>query len=159
MTRRPYSLAEVADLAVADPSAFGRLLAELADRFYLGETPGERQACLDPEPRSTGDAITDAWIGAAGEHLAHRWGLRIPDWTRRGMHFALDRAVFQPDNPRINGILFVESPPAFRKRSLFVVAEPLTRARFPADRRSRISLDPPSAIQPTDEATSPSAGR
>lgn len=140
---RPSSLKEVVERSEDDPEGFGRHLAELLDRFYLAEDAEERQSCLDPEPASTGDARLDAWIGAAGEHLAMRWGLRIPPWVHRDMHFGLERPVFEPANPRVASVLFVESPPAFRRRNLFVMAEPLTRARFPAERRARLSLDPP----------------
>ena len=38
----------------------------------------------------------DALLGAVGEHLAERWGLRVPDWTRRPAHFALCGAAFSP---------------------------------------------------------------
>lgn len=150
---RPISLQEVVERSQDDVEGFGRHLAEMLDTFYLAENPEERQTCLDPVPCSTGDARLDAWIGAAGEHLAMRWGLRIPSWVSRDIHFALGEPVFEPANPRVASILFVESPPAFRRRNLFVLAEPLTRARFPAERRARLSLGPPTEVLREEERT------
>jgi hypothetical protein len=75
----------------------------------------------------------DAWIGAVGEHLARRWDLAVPAWTRRPFHYALSRPRFVPDNRVLRGALIVMSPPAFRARLLFTIAEPLRRARFPRD--------------------------
>ncbi len=37
----------------------------------------------DEAPMLIGDPAEDAWIGAVGEHLAIRWGLREPDRTGR----------------------------------------------------------------------------
>lgn len=133
----------MAELAVAEPQAFGRRLGEFADTFYLAETDAERQACLDPMPDMTSDPLTDAWIGASGEHLARRWGLEVPDWPDRPCHFRLEQASYHPPNPAVAAILFVESPPAFRRRRLFVMLEPLMRARFPVGRRAVLSLDVP----------------
>src|SRR5207244_7090957 len=83
-----------------------------------------------PEP--VGDALIDAWIGAAGEHLAQRWGLCVPGWTQRLVHFGLQEPAFLPASRALRGVVIVESPPAFRSRLLFTRAEPLARARFPS---------------------------
>jgi hypothetical protein len=69
-----------------------------------------------------------------GEHLAQRWGLEIPSWTRRPEHFSLDRPAFIPDSsPALRAHAFFHSPKAFRSRMIFTFAEPLQRARFPRD--------------------------
>ena len=101
----------------------GRVLLTVGSR--------DRQAMLDVAPPRTGIPWRDAWTGATGEHLAVRWGLMVPDWIERSCHFALDRAVFEPASPNWRVTLFVHSPPAFRRRCLFVPLEPLARARFP----------------------------
>jgi hypothetical protein len=108
-------------------------LNEFMDEFYLDHPDKTaQQRRLDPVPEVVGDSLIDAWIGAAGEHLAQRWGLRPAAWTRRPEHFALEKPVFMPDSRALRGVLIVESPPAFRSRLLFTRVEPLDRARFPA---------------------------
>ena len=102
------------------------------------------KGAYDPVPEPVGDPRIDAWIGAAGEHLAQRWGLRVPTWTQRAEHFALRKPVFHPDSRALRGVLIVESPPAFRSRLLFTRVEPLDRARFPAGvARARTALQWP----------------
>jgi hypothetical protein len=142
---RPQTLAEVAQIARARPSDFAMALNEFMDEFYLDHPDkAAQQRRIDPVPEPVGEALIDAWIGAAGEHLAQRWGLRRPAWTQRPEHFALQKPVFHPDSHALRGILLVESPPAFRSRLLFTMAEPLDRARFPAGvARARVALELP----------------
>jgi hypothetical protein len=130
---RPQTLAEVAQIGRTRPPDFAMALDEFVDEFYLdhGNKVAQQQR-LNPAPEPVGVSRIDAWIGAVGEHLALRWQLAVPAWTRRDHHFALEQPVFSPDSAALRGILLVESPPAFRSRLLFVRAEPLQRARFPA---------------------------
>ena len=101
-----------------------------------------QQKRLDAVPSCVDDPVTDAWIGAAGEHLAQRWGLKVPNWTKRSFHFALQKPVFLPANISLRGIVIVESPPAFRSRLIFTRAEPLARARFPSGaQRAKVPLN------------------
>src|SRR6185437_2789951 len=130
-------------------SDFAIALDVFVDEFYL-DHPDKiaQQKRLDAVPACVDDAVIDAWIGAAGEHLAQRWGLKVPDWTKRSFHFALQQPVFLPASFALRGIVIVESPPAFRSRLIFTRAEPLARARFPSDaRRAKVPLawPPPSA--------------
>ena len=82
-------------------------LNEFTDEFYLDHPDkAAQQQRIDPVPELVGDAR----IGAAGEHLAQRWGLRVPAWTQRPQHFALDAPVFMPDSRALRGVLIVESP-------------------------------------------------
>ena len=148
---RPQTLAEVASIARADRSAFAMALDEFVDEFYLDHPQkAVQQHRLDAVPEAVGDAAIDAWIGAAGEHLAQRWGLAVPPWTQREVHFALETAVFAPPSRALRGVLIVESPPAFRSRLIFTRVEPLARARFPRDAvRARVPLEypPPKAAR------------
>jgi hypothetical protein len=132
---RPHTLAEVVSVARAgDRDEFGIACDEFCDAFYLEYPDKERmQAHLDPVPNVTGDPEKDAWIGAIGEHLALRWGLKVPKWTTRSMHFALTAPVFMPPSMALRPFLIAESPSAFRSRLIFTMAEPLRRARFPSD--------------------------
>jgi len=115
--KRPQTLAEVAEIARQNSSDFAMALDEFVDEFYLDHpNKSAQQKRLDPIPSAVNNAAMDAWIGAAGEHLAQRWGLKVPNWTLRSFHFALQQPIFLPANPALRGIVIVESPPAFRSR-------------------------------------------
>lgn len=125
---RPGSLAEVAGRARAGRQPFPEALAEFLDEFYL--RPERRQAMIGERPETLGDAREHATLGAVGEHLARRWGLEIPAWTDEADRF-LRRAYFPTPLEDLKARLIVESPVAFRRRMIFVEAEPLRRARMP----------------------------
>jgi hypothetical protein len=125
--QRPATLAEVAAWTKESSIAFGLLISEFLDEFYM--RPDARQAMIDEEPPSLGQ-FRDAWLGAIAEHLARRWDLAIPAWVDQPHRF-LDRAYFAGGLESLKAILLAESPLAFRKRQIFVEAEPLRRARMP----------------------------
>lgn len=126
---RPASLAEVAAWTKDAPTAFDRLISEFLDEFYL--RPDVRQSMIMDEPLPLGQ-FRDTWLGAVAEHLARRWNLEIPSWVDQPHRF-LDRAYFAGGLESLKAILLAESPLAFRKRQIFVEAEPLRRARMPRD--------------------------
>jgi hypothetical protein len=131
---RPQNLREVAAAAIAGSKSFGIAVDEFVDAFYLDHPDKARQQRrLDETPAIVGDPFIDAWIGAVGEHLARRWHLEVPAWTRRSEHNRLCRPAFVPDSRALRGTLIAESPPAFRSRMIFTFVEPLQRARFPRD--------------------------
>jgi len=153
---RPQNLAEVAGISRANIADFAMALDEFVDEFYL-EHPDKaaQQRRLDPIPVPVGDALVDAWIGAAGEHLAQRWGLRVPAWCYRPEHNALEDPHFYPPSRALRGVLIVESPPAFRSRLLFTRVEPLARARFPQGvPRAKVALEWPTREQEPGETLS-----
>ncbi len=155
---RPQTLADVAQRARDVPSELYTALNEFADEFYL-DHPDKRgqQRRIDPIPEPVGEPLIDALIGAVGEHLAQRWGLSVPDWTRRAVHFALEEPRFLPNSRALRGVLIVESPPAFRSRLLFTGAEPLDRAQFPKNvARARVPLDWPPPPDEPEPAAAPS---
>ena len=149
MSFRPQTLAEVACRARQAQSEFAMALDEFVDEFYLDHPDkAAQQRRIDPVPQPVGDPLIDAWIGAAGEHLAQRWGLRVPAWCYRPEHNALKEPHFYPPSRALRGILIVESPPAFRSWLLFTRVEPLARARFPQGvPRAQVPLEWP----PPDE--------
>jgi hypothetical protein len=151
---RPQTLADVARRARLDPSQIYVALDEFADEFYL-DYPDKiaQQKRIDVVPEAAGQALSDALIGAVGEHLAQRWGLEVPDWTHRPIHFALDEPCFLPETRSLRGVLIVESPPAFRSRLIFTAVEPLQRARFPNGvTRARLPLQWPPLPDETPES-------
>ncbi len=131
---RPQNLGDVAAATIAGTKSFGNAIDEFIDAFYLDHPDKTRQQRrLNEPPAIVGDAFIDAWIGAVGEHLARRWNLQVPAWTRRPEHNRLTRPTFVPDSNALRSMLIVESPPAFRSRMIFTFVEPLQRARFPRD--------------------------
>jgi hypothetical protein len=155
--QRPQTLADVAHWARKAPSDVYIALNEFMDEFYLDHPDkSAQQRRLDAVPQILQQPLIDTLIGAAGEHLAQRWGLMVPDWTQRPAHFALEKPHFMPDSRALRGILLIESPPAFRSRLIFTGAEPLDRARFPADvPRAKVPLEWPPP--PDDEAPNPAS--
>jgi hypothetical protein len=76
---RPESLRETVD-RVIEGYGFFHAVNEFLDEFYLSG-PSARQRMIGEEPKLTGVAFQDAYVGAVGEHLARRWGLDIPAWA------------------------------------------------------------------------------
>jgi hypothetical protein len=123
---RPNSLIDVA--AEADEQSYRIAFSGFLDSFY--SNPNRRQTMIEPEPPLTGDDRRDAYMAAAAEHLARRWGLRIPDWTDNSAR-SLHEPWFTTDIEALKPLLLAQSPLAFRKRMIFVEHEPLSRARMP----------------------------
>jgi hypothetical protein len=129
MTPRPKTLAEAAQIAKDEPGILDLVVAEFLDEFYLH--PETRQGGIEAEPVGIG-RVQDAWLGAVAEHLARRWDLEIPSWVEAPHRF-LDRPHFAGGLESLKAILLAESPLAFRRRLIFVEAEPLRRARMPRE--------------------------
>lgn len=126
--RRPGSLAEAAELARAGRQGFEHALAEFLDEFYAH--PDRRQAMIADPPPAMPERLHDAMLGAVAEHLARRWGLRVPGWAEE-QHRFLRAPYFATPLEDLKALLLVQSPLAFRRRMIFVEAEPLRRARMP----------------------------
>jgi hypothetical protein len=123
-------------------------LAEFLDEFYLH--PERRQAMLDPPPPPLAEPRSHALLGAVGEHLARRWGLVVPAWTDEPSRF-LHRPWFVTPLEDLKAMLLIHSPLAFRRRMIFVEAEPLRRARMPRTQFGRatpLTAAPRSAPEP-----------
>jgi hypothetical protein len=125
--RRPNTLAEVAAKVNAG-ATFGPTLSEFLDEFY--GHPERRQAMIADEPAPLADNREHAMLGAVGEHLARRWGLAVPAWTNGTMRF-LHEPYFTIPIENLKAMLLAQSPQAFRRRMIFIEAEPLRRARMP----------------------------
>jgi hypothetical protein len=106
-------------------------VSEFLDEFYLSG-PAERQHMISEEPKLTGVAFQDAYVGAVGEHLARRWALGIPAWSDDPQRF-LDKPHFPEYMELAKPVFLRDSPIAFRRRLIFTEAEPLRRARFPRE--------------------------
>jgi hypothetical protein len=135
---KPKSLAEVIDLVRENPDWFNFAMYQFKEVFYLEKNPDTQQAMLDPAPVPLGIAKNDAWIGATGEHLSQRWGLKVPAWTQEAAFMGGSVPDFWSTEPTARDIEIVETPPAFRRRLLFSSAEPLMDAKFPNHRKVRM---------------------
>ena len=108
---RPMTLREAASVAISGQKSFGDSIDEFLDTFYLDHPDKKRQQeRIDDSPPIIGNPSEDAWVGAVGEHLARRWDLEVPAWTRRPEHYLLDRPKFVPDSRALRSILICESP-------------------------------------------------
>ncbi len=125
--RRPRSLSE----ATAWGHELGNrdaMLREFLDEFYLAPA-SERAGMLDEEPPLVpDDQRANAYYAAVAEHLAVTNGLSAPAWVHAKTRF-LRRAFFPAGLESLKATLLVESPPAFRRRMIFVERDPLYRPR------------------------------
>ena len=157
MSQRPQTLRDVAVDAAKAPALLHPRTRELLDEFYMdhNQKPAQ-QARIDAEPPILGDAFADAWLAAVAEHLALRWGLAVPAWVERPAGFLLSKPAFL-GSESMKPILLNESPYPFRRRMIFVEAEPLRRARFPTPHVRPLSEQV--AEMPVDASLSRSAIR
>jgi hypothetical protein len=125
--RRPRSLSEAAvyGLKFGDRDAF---LREFLDEFYVEESSAQRATMLMDEPPISEDDRANAYYAAVAEHLALTHRLPVPSWTRGAARF-LKRPFFPSGLESLKATLLVESPTAFRRRMIFVDANPLYRPR------------------------------
>ncbi|WP_066721595.1 MULTISPECIES: hypothetical protein [Hyphomicrobiales] len=132
---RPGTLKEVVRRTLTGEQKLVVALNEFLDEFYADPDAASRLSRISEEPALTEQPHIDAYIGAAGEHLARRWRIGLPpDWVDKKKRF-LKEPWFPPGVDAEKPFLLAESPMAFRRRMLFVEAEPLRRLRMPHDER------------------------
>jgi hypothetical protein len=124
--RRPDSLQEVAAWGT-ERGDIDASLREFLDSFYLAPQE-QREAMLAEVPPATNNPRADAYLGAVAEHLARRYRLRCPQWSNESSRF-LHRPFFPAGLESLKATLLKESPSAFRRRMIFVGADPLFRPR------------------------------
>ena len=154
---RPGTLALVLRLVRDEGETLRFCLAGFLDEFYFDHDRAGRRARVEEAPVLTGDVRQDAFFGAIGEHLCHRWNLGAPpDWSNDPARF-LDRPWFMGPE-RMKGFMLAESPSAFRRRFIFTEAEPLRRASMPKDGRWWAYETLRTGRVPQPEEIEPSAG-
>lgn len=126
-SRRPRSLKEVAlwGQSFGDTDGF---LREFLDGFYVERDQRNRAAMLVEEPPMDTNDRHNAYLAAVAEHLALKNRLPVPDWTGHAARF-LSRPYFPCGLESLKATLLMESPNAFRRRMIFVGADPLYRPR------------------------------
>jgi hypothetical protein len=126
-SRRPRTLREAAAWG-AEHGSRDAMLREFLDAFYLAPA-GRRAAMLSKEPALIpNDDRANAYYAAVAEHLALTHGLEVPAWALEPSRF-LRKAWFPAGLESLKATLLVESPTAFRRRMIFVDADPLYRPR------------------------------
>lgn len=130
MVKRPDTLIEVAEASRPSSGLHEHAMAGFLDTFYMN--PERRQNMINPEPPMLDYPKIDAYLAAVAEHLARRWSLSIPAWTRNPAR-TLHEPVFGTTIEALKPMLLAQSPLAFRKRMIFVEHDPLRRARTPRD--------------------------
>lgn len=131
---RPGTLAQVLRLVRDEGEPLRSCLAGFLDEFYADRGSASRRVRVGENPGLANDERQDAFIGAIGEHLCHRWVLgEPPAWTNDPARF-LSRPWFVGPE-RMKAFLLAESPSAFRRRFIFTEIEPLRRASMPKDGR------------------------
>lgn len=127
MNHRPKSLKEVAEVG-NESGNIDAFLREFLDTFYTEIDQDARAAMLLEEPPLLADDRSNAYLAAVAEHLSFRSRLPVPAWTSEPCRF-LKRPFFPCRLESLKAILIMESPTAFRRRMIFVDANPLYRPR------------------------------
>lgn len=126
MHHRPRSLPEVVAQAEQHGDVDGAL-REFLDEFYSAD-PAARGEMIAHEPPLLLDERRNAFFAAAAEHLAMRYSLPIPQWVHAPLRF-LSLPYFPAGLESLKAMHLAESPAAFRRRLIFVDADPLFRPR------------------------------
>lgn len=126
-TGRPRSLKEVLILG-KEHGDMDSFIREFLDEFYAEQDRLAREIMLREEPPLTPEDRTNAYLAAIAEHLAMRNHLVVPKWAAQARRF-LKRPFFPAGLESLKATLLVESPTAFRRRMIFVGADPLYRPR------------------------------
>ena len=125
-SRRPTSLKEVAELG-ASGGDIDALLREFLDEFFVAED-SRRATMLVDEPQLLEHERANAYLAAVAEHLTLCYSLPRVAWVNGPQRF-LHRPYFPAGLESLKATFLKESPTAFRRRLIFVDANPLSRPR------------------------------
>jgi hypothetical protein len=124
--KRPATLQEAVRRAKDGEQGFDVAIREFLDTFY--SNPERRSEIISQQPDKI-DPLRDAYVAAVAEHLANVYSLQVPRWTEEHGN-DLHQPFFAGGLDSLRGVLFAESPTAFRKRLLFVSKNALSRPRM-----------------------------
>jgi hypothetical protein len=131
LLQRPRSLAEVVRMSGADYD-IDSALREFLDEYYCAPGAAARAQMLAEAPALTGHAKADAYLAAVAEHLSRWAGCPKPAWVEAPERF-LRRPSFplgmESPTESFRALCIAQSPVAFRRRLIFVDADPLYRPR------------------------------
>jgi len=129
---RPNSIRQAAVFGV-EHGQRDAFLREFLDEFYSARDDDRRAAMLEDEPPLVDGDRANAYYAAVAEHLAFKYHLPAPAWTAAPSRF-LTRPFFSSGLESLKATLLRDSPSAFRRRMIFVDADPLYRPRKDAPR-------------------------
>jgi hypothetical protein len=121
---RPQSISEIAEHAVRGSRPFDPSVAEFLDEWQTMSDENRKHAIAIEPIRM--DGVKDAYLAALAEHLAREANFDVPAWTEAVWRF-LDEPFFAGGLESLKAILLAESPPAFRRRLIFISADGLSR--------------------------------
>ena len=113
-SRRLFEEVTVALAGAARPGYVAAELNDLLDHWNAAEL----EAAVGEPPGTALDRYWSNYVAALVETAAQRRGMRPPAWTGRVR--PLDAPVFGSDLESLRLHLLTRSPPAFRRRNLFV---------------------------------------
>jgi hypothetical protein len=122
--RAPETLAHAAE-RVAAGEDLRAATAEFLDDLKFARDADEVRCRLTEEPQAV-NAHVDAYLAALAEHVAMRWEIRTPAWALASDRF-LDHFWWPSRTIGLRAIALVQSPPAFRRRGIFIGATTLHR--------------------------------
>lgn len=125
-SNRPQSLAQVAVRAAQGAQLFDAAVREFLDSWQ--SIPKSAKVRAIAEVPCYAGRVQDAYLGALAEHLAILDRLPAPAWCEEPRRF-LNDPFFSGGLESLKAILLVESPPAFRRRLIFISADALSRPR------------------------------
>lgn len=135
--RRPRSLREAAVWGGVLERR-DAMIREFCDEFYKANDSTRGGMLQEEPPLVTGDERANAYYAAVAEHLALTYRLPVPEWALGHERF-LRKPFFPAGLESLKATLLVESPPAFRRRMIFVGGDPLSR---PSRGTARIARSP-----------------
>ena len=130
MTWRPKTLAEIPTRA-AKGEDFSMLTREFVDEV-LNMSAEQATAAVSEEPQASSNPVHKAWLAAMAEHYARKMGGVVPAWSM-GADCFLDMPHFGTSLQSLKAHLLISSPPAFRRRMIFVERDPIPRAPRPGE--------------------------
>jgi hypothetical protein len=133
--KRPATLREAVRRAKDGEQGFDVAIREFLDTFY--SNPERRSEIISQQPDKI-DPLRDAYAAAVAEHLANIYSLPVPRWTEDHGN-DLHQPFFAGGLDSLRGVLFAESPTAFRKRLIFVSKNALSRPRMAVEAESPAS--------------------
>ena len=118
---RPHTLADAAAEVARALASGGDPLIPIRDFVddYRRTASAARPRLSQQEPRLTGDVRFDAYLAAMAEHFALQEGYPPPEWVEGQGRF-LHRAWFREPREGFWPMALVQTPPAFRRRLVFI---------------------------------------
>jgi len=126
-SQRPSTLKAAAQQAVLH-GELGAFIREFLDEFYGLSDPSAKLRAIADEPPLIDHPTANAYLAAVAEHLSLTNSIDPPAWTQHEVRF-LKRPFFPANLDSLKALCIKESPTAFRRRMIFVDAQPLSRPK------------------------------